>query len=184
MEIMNKENIYELNNDFNDKIKELSQNFIDEIIKINEELFNAEFQKLIDANNKKVTTEFANLCKVNSNIISSIDKILSKKEFGIITNKQLSEDEVKNLCLIQTEISKYKKYGLKEKEEGKLIYYTLSYDFTKIKDIQYNLLYMNKVVETDFESHKGNIYIVDDINDDDEFKNSFEIIYRGCRGCS
>lgn len=175
MEIMNKENIYELNNDFNDKIKELSQNFIDEIKKINEELFNAEFQKLKDANNKKVTTEFVNLRKVNSNNISSIEKILSKKEFRIITNKQLSEDEVNNLSLIQTEISKYKKYGLKEIEKGKLIYYTLSYDFTKIKDIQYNLLYMNKVVETVLESHKGNIYIIHDKNDDDEFKNSFEI---------
>ena len=34
---------------------------------------------------------------------------------------------------------------------------------------------MNKVVETDLESHKGNIYIIHDKNDDDEFKNSFKI---------
>ena len=173
-EIMDKDNIYNLNVDFNKQIKNLSENFIIEIKKINEKLFEKEYQNLKDKHNKKVNDEFVNLCKYNSDNISSIDKIITKKEFGNSSNKQISDSEIKNLKRIQQEILKYKKNGIKEKEEEKLIFYTLSYDFTKMRNKEYILYFMDKYVETDNETHKGIIYIVYDKNDD-KFKKLFKI---------
>jgi hypothetical protein len=75
---------------------------------------------------------------------------------------------------IKNELFKFKKYGIKEIEEERLIYYELPYDFTRIKHKNYKLIYMDKYVETNLDSHKGNIYIINDKNDD-EFKNQFRI---------
>ena len=131
-------------------------------------------KKLKENHIKKVSVAFADLCKWNSNMITSIEKINSKKDFGTWTKKQISEKENKNLNEIKNELFKFKKYGIKEKEEEQLIYYILPYDFTRIKDKKYNLIYMDKYVETNLDSNKGNIYIINDKNDD-EFKNQFKI---------
>jgi len=174
IEVMNKENIYELHESFNNNIKDLSDNFITIIKDTNKELFNNELQKLKDSHAKIVSDEFSNLCKYNSNLISSIDKIKSKKEFGEHTNKQISENENNNLNELKTEILKYKKYGLNEVEEDKLVYYSLEYDFTKIKDKKFDILYMDKYVDIDYDKFNGIIYIINDKNDA-EFKNMFKI---------
>ena len=173
-DVMDKEKIYELTDSFNTNIKELSENFISKIQETNEELFNIEFQKLKENHTKEVSKTFSDLCKWNSNMHSSIDKIITKKEFGDFTNKQISDSEIENLKNIKTELSKFKKFGIKEKKDDKLIYYTIKYDFTKIKDKTYNLLYKEKYVETDHDNHKGNIYLILDENNE-ELKNQFRI---------
>ena len=174
IDIMNKENIYTLNKNFNDKIFELSEILINEINEANKKLFENEFQKLKDELSKSVSNEFSNLCKCNSNLISSIDKILTKKEFGDRTTKAISEDEHNNLSILQNQISKYKKFGLKEKEEGRLTYFSLEYDFTKIKDKKFDLLYIGKYIDIENDNQKGIIFIISDKNDE-EFKNKFKI---------
>ncbi len=174
IDLTNKSNIYEFNENFNTKIEELSNDFISKIKEVNEQLFNDEFEKLKENHAKRVSTVFGDLCKLNANMISSIDKIITKKEFGHSTNKQISDEQIKNLNELKYELFKYQKYGIKEKEEEQLIYLTLPYDFTKIKDKKYNLLYMDKYVDTDQENHKGNIYIINDKNDS-EFKKRFRI---------
>jgi len=174
IDAMNKSSIYYLNENFNKKIGELSNNFISKIEETNEELFNIEYEKLKENHIKKVNATFVDLCKWNSNMISSIEKINSKNDFGSSTKRQISEKEHKNLNEIKYELFKFTKYGIKEKKEEQLIYYELPYDFTRIKDKKYNLKYMDKYVETDIDIHKGNMFIINDKNDD-EFKNKFKI---------
>ena len=174
IDAMNNSNIYYFNENFNINIGKLSDNFISIIKETNKNLFNIEFEKLKENHIKKVSDTFGDLCKWNSNMISSIEKINSKKDFGSSTKKQISEKENENLNEIKNELFKFKKYGIKEIEEEQLIYYVLPYDFTRIKDKKYNLKYMDKYVETDLDTHIGNIYIINDKNDD-EFKNQFKI---------
>ena len=170
IDALKKSSIYYLNENFNKKFGELSDDFISKIKETNEELFNIEYEKLKENHIKKVSATFGDLCKWNSNMISSIEKINSKNDFG----SSISEKEHKNLNEIKYELFKFKKYGIKEKKEEQLIYYELPYDFTRIKDKKYNLKYMDKYVETDIDIHKGNMYIINDKNDD-EFKNKFKI---------
>ena len=172
IKVMDKENIYELNNNFNHKIKKLSEDFISKIKEANKKLFNIEYQKLKNNLSLEVNNEFANLCKYNSNNISFIKNKKSQNGLGEYSNMQLSDDEINNLNDIQSKLLKYENYAKREGEE-RLVYYTLSYDFTKIKK-PYDLLYLNKYLELDKETHKGKIFIIND-KIDDEFKNKFKI---------
>ena len=93
--VMNESKIYELTNNFNTQIVKLSDTFISKIVDTNEALFNSEYVKLINDRTKNVDNKFSNLCKFNSNMISSIDKIMSKSDFLEQTNKQISEEQIK-----------------------------------------------------------------------------------------
>ncbi len=52
---------------------------------------------MIDNHTKKISAEFANLCKYNATNISNIEKIMSKKEIGEYSNKQIFEDVIQSL---------------------------------------------------------------------------------------
>ncbi len=75
---------------------------------------------------------------------------------------------------IQKEIKKFEN-KLGKINENNLVCFKLKYDFSKIKDIQYNLFYKNKIVEITDEILSGFIYIIyNEINK--EFINDFKII--------
>ena len=171
---MNNENIYNLLEEFNNNIIILSENLESKIKEVNEILFNKEFKVLLDNHAKKVDNKFKLLLTCNSNNITIMDKIVSKGDFGELTNKQIFEDDIKKLNDIKNEIRSFIKYGLEEKKDENLIYFKLPYDFTEIKDKQYNLKYLKKKVETNHDFHKGYIYIINNENND-KFKNSFSI---------
>ena len=174
IKIMENENIYSLLEDFINKINKLGQKFEEEIIKTNNKLFEIEFEKLKIIHSEEINKKFKELIKSNSNNFTYIDKILAKKDLEEITNKQISEEDIKNLENYQEDIVTYEKYGLKKKEDDNLICFKISYDFTKIKDRQYNLLYKDKIVEIYHDINKGYIYMINNENNED-FMNNFKI---------
>ena len=173
-DVMENDKIYELIENFNKNIIIYSKNFEEKIKEANDKLFNKEYEKLMDSHSKKIKDQFSSLCKNNSNNITSIDKIISKKEFGEFTNKQISKDEINNLEKIHNELSRYKKYGLKiGNEEESLIYYEIKYNFTKLAKNQYSLYYKNKLIDLPNEVIKGVFYIIS--ANQDGFKDDFKI---------
>ena len=115
LDIVNKENIYDLNEKFNNKIKSLSDSFISNIKKANKELFNREYQKLNDQYDTNINKKFDNLCKSNRKYEEAIDNIITKKG----KNPQLLKEEIDNLKKLRAKVVGYKKFGLKEKTGGK-----------------------------------------------------------------
>ena len=170
LEIMEKENIYNLTKDFNDTIKSLSDNFRKKIKETNETLFNKEYQNLLDEYSKEIDKKFNALCKCNSSNITYIDKIIKKKEFGELTNKQINDNNIIELNDLKKDLEKYIKFGLKKSNEN-LTCFKIEYDFTKIKDKDYNLLYKEKIVAINHDVFNGFIYIIEDENNDEFKKN-------------
>ena len=164
---MEKENIYNLTKDFNDTIKSLSDNFRKKIKETNETLFNEEYQKLLDEHSKEIDKKFSALCKCNSSNITYIDKIIKKKEFGEFTNKQINDNDIKALNDLKEDLKKYIKFGSKKN----LTCFKIEYDFTKIKDKDYNLLYKEKIVAIKHDVFNRFIYIIEDENNDEFKKN-------------
>ena len=170
LEIMEKENIYNLTKDFNDTIKSLSDKFRKKIKETNETLFNEEYQKLLDEHSKEIDKKFSALCKCNSSNITYIDKIIKKKEFGEFTNKQINDNDIIELNDLKTDLEKYIKFRLKKSKEN-LTCFKIEYDFTKIKDKDYNLLYKEKIVAIKHDVFNRFIYIIEDENNDEFKKN-------------
>ena len=154
-DIINKENIYNLNENFNNKFKSLSDNFISRINEANKELFNKEYQNKIAQHQTRINNKFDYLCKCIRTYETTIDNINSKKG----KNPQLSENEIENLEKLKSEIINYKNYGLKEIKEGKIVYYSLKYDFTRIKEKNYQLKFIGQEIKLD--SYRGTINIID-----------------------
>ena len=82
MIINGKNNILELNDSFNKKFKEISNNFISKIEETNKKLFEEEYQKLKDATYEKNYNNLKELITKYSNEIFLIENKFSERKFG------------------------------------------------------------------------------------------------------
>ena len=177
-EIMSEEKIDNIITSFINKFEESSGNFILKIKEVNEILFKDELRKMKDEYNENVNIKYNRLnelIKIYSNKISAIfNKIIYKKEslnFDIIKKSekipllQISEEDFKVLKDLKYEISIYKKYGITENNDQKLICFKFDYDFTRIKDKKFSFLIMNQPIQIDNFLYKGEIYLITLIDD-------------------
>ena len=174
---MNKDNIYNIINSFNNQIIGLVDNLESQIKEANKKLFNDELQKLIDEYDKKILDIFANLCGCNSKNTTSIEKIMSKKPIGENSHEQISNEEFTNLNNLQNELQKYiMNYSIKLNNKKEILtVIKLDYDFTEIKDKQYDLFYNSKKILINTETHKGFIYIIKNDKEKEQFEARFEL---------
>ena len=147
---------YNLTLNFYDNSNKLKDNLITKVKIIDSKLFDDEFQKLKNIYDNQVDSEINELIEKNKKNLSIINKILA----SLNTNKQIPNKFIEELKDIHNQLSKYKK-EFKKNKDG-LICYELKYDFTKIKDKEYLLLYKNKEVELD--KCIGTIFIIKDLN--------------------
>ncbi len=161
-ELMSTEKIIDIFDDIIKKIKVYKEEFINQIIKVNEKLKNNYSKVLEDNKSKKINDKCDDIFRINENYKSVIDKIRKDS-----SNNQIFEEEMKNLNEMKNQLLKYNIYGVKEGEEEKLVLYKLNYDFTPLKNKQYSLNYMKQIIKTDKSLHKGNIYIINDRNEED-----------------
>ena len=132
IEIMNSEKICNSTEIFNNKLKELSDDFIVKIKNINKELFNNELQNLKEKCDKKKKTDFENIfeyCKLND---SMIDNLNSTK----LASQQINNYKFNELNEYNSFLSRFINHGIKEKgtEEEKLVFYKLLYDFSMLNE--------------------------------------------------
>ena len=161
--------IEKIEEDFNDNIKNFSNELKKEIEKSNKNLIEQEFQNLKDKYSKKLDDVSDQIIKYNS----IIDGILNKKDNRKTTNKQIFEDEIKQLKRIKNEITKYEKNELKKDCGNNLICYKLNYNFSRIKNQKINLFYKNKLIQISHGKKEGFIYIINNENNE-QFKNNFK----------
>ena len=165
MIINGKNNILELNDSFNKKFEEISNNFISKIEETNKKLFEEEYQKLKDATYEKNYNNLKELITKYSNEIFLIENKFSERKFGHFNNfgkpteLTIFQTSYEKLKFLKETNSKLLNYGIKGKKEGKLKCYSLPYDFTTIKHKKYNLYYLNQLIKTDMITHKGTIYL-------------------------
>ena len=170
IDIIDKENINDLIPIFKNRFSTTSNNLIKKIQERNKELFNDEYQKLKDEHYKKVNRKFDEICKLNSNFSSLIDKIKKKTIYDKYSTKQIFDEELIKLIQFKDELLNYKKYGVEEesnKDNDNLICYTLNYEFTnkESEKKKFNLLYKNKKLIIKNNSNKGKINIItNDLN--------------------
>ena len=173
MEIVEREEIYKLTLDFKNNIMHLSSNFENQIKKVNNLLFQKEYQILLDNNDNEVNKIFQNICEINSKNITLIDKIRNKKGLEY-TNKQITGRDIIQLRDFKLKLEVYKNHGLEINDMQKIICWELNFDFEKINDKEYHLLFKDKIVELPKEELKGIIYIIFDENNQ-EFKDNFKL---------
>jgi len=175
MEIVEREDIYKLTLDFKNNIMNLSSNFEIQIKKVNNLLFQKEYQILLDNNDNEVNKVFKNICEINSKNITLIDKIMNRNKKGLeYTNKQITRRDIIHLRDFKLELEGYKNHGLEINDMQKIICWELNFDFEKINDKEYHLLFKDKIVELPKEELKGIIYIIFDENNQ-EFKDNFKL---------
>ena len=142
----------------------------------NKLLFEKEFNILKENHIKELENIFSNLSKCISNNNSFIEQILKKKN-NDKSNKKITNEDIKILLNNKEEIESYEKYGLKRHEKDNLICFKLPYNFNEIKEKQYFLYYLNKIIEIPNDLNEGYIYIINNENNND-FKKNFSIEIR------
>ena len=161
-ELMTTEKIIDIFDDIIKNINVYKEEFINQIIEVNEKLKNNYSNVLEDNKRKKINDKCDDIFSISESYKSAIDKMLLRKDSS---KKQIFEEEMNNLNEMKNQLLKYNTYGVKEGEEEKIVFYKLNYDFTPLKNKQYSLNYMDQI-KTD-KSLKGKLYIINDRNEED-----------------
>ena len=159
------ENKDNLNIGFYTRIKKLDENFKLQLNKAKDKLKDLELENLLSNRAKKVEKIFSNLLELYSKYTLAIKNI------------QISDEKLAEFWEIQNELSKYENNGTIKKET--LACYTITYDFTNLKNTEYNLKYDDIYIQTDHFTHKGKIHIITNFNaQQDQQQNTQQFIQK------